>query len=52
MQHHATAALDVPATVGVGRLAVDRIIRDRALRPSADTNTPLRPPKTSPIACI
>lgn len=50
LQQHATAALATPLTLVIGRPAAERIMRDNGLMPSADANTPLRPPRTSPIA--
>ncbi len=52
MQHHATAALATPLTVDVGRPAAEHIMRGPGLMPSADANTPLRPPKTTPTVRI
>jgi hypothetical protein len=52
MQHHATATLDLSPSVRVGRLTAERIVFDSGVTPSADANTPLRPPKTTPTVLI
>ena len=52
MQQHATATLDTPLAVGLSCPAAEHIVRDTGVMPSADANTPLRPPKTTPTVRI
>ena len=52
MQHHATATLDAPSSMGTEGALAERILFDSSLMRSADTGMPLRPPKATPVAFV